>query len=81
MFISISPAEKKEKEQDIRIAKSIISLREALNSNDAKVIAEALHKYEMPQRTEARFEYTIEWEILGSEKVSLWEKIKELYYS
>ena len=81
MFISISQAEKKEKEENESIAKSIITLRNALKSHDAAEIAEALHKYELPQRTEARFEYAIEWEILGSEKVALWRKIKELYYS
>lgn len=81
MFIAISEAEKMEKKQDQGIAKAIISLRQALNSNDAQTIANALHKWELPHRTEGRFKYAIEWEILGTDKVALWENIKTLYYA
>jgi hypothetical protein len=79
MFISISPEEKREKLQDEGMAKSILSLRQALKSNSAELIAQALHDYELPQRTETRFEYAIEWEMLGADKVDFWKQVRELY--
>ncbi len=79
MFIATSEAEKREKKQDAGIVKAIIGLRQALKSNDPQVIANALHKWELPHRAEGRFKYAIEWEILGSDKVDFWKDIKERY--
>lgn len=79
MKISISQAEKDEKASDRAIATNIIKLRQALRGNSPKLMAQALHDYELPNKTVHRFEMTIEWGILGTDKVELWKQIKIAY--
>lgn len=79
MYVSISQAEKGEKASDHTIALHTLKLRKVLRGNSPELMAQALHDYELPNRTIHRFEMTIEWEILGANKVELWKQIKIAY--